>query len=176
MWRMILLLGSSWTLAATSTGASGQPTAARPGAGTTYMGVFWYDRARPTTTLRHQVYDIGKGEFDRAAVDRWLERLRVYHPDHGAYVREIRTDGEPGATEPERVAAALVREHQRWEAVNRRDNAATIPRFTFPPPDRASPARPGARPLDGGRGIPGAGGSSSVPSSPFPYPNRPRPP
>ena len=76
-----------------------------------YKVAFWYDADRPTTTLKYQVYDLAKGEYDEKAVNRWLRTILDKYPNHGAYVRDIQTEGLPGATEHERLALAI--EHEK---------------------------------------------------------------
>ncbi len=156
-------------------GAVGRPSDAQePPA---YKGVFWYETLRPSRTLRHRTYDVSKGEYDARAVDRWLDAVgRI--PTLGAYVRDIRTDGEPGATEPERLASAIRREERRWADLNNRPAFLPIPDLIDTPTTRRGPPR--SRGLRGGitgragfdRPSPRSSWSLGAPSSPFPYPYR----
>ena len=142
-------------------------------ASSVYKVAFWYESARPTTSLKYQVYDLGKGEYDEKAVDRWFRTILDNHPNHGAYIRDIRTEGEPGATEPERLARAIEREKRRWADLHRQPSKP-IPRLIETPakghrtdrnetPGRTAFERPSP-------GSPGEG--SNPPTSPFPYPYR----
>ncbi len=154
---------------------SSAPARDRPAGpvGPAYKVAFWYELARPMD-VKYQVYDLARGEYDPRAVEGWMRTIRTRHPDHGAYVREIRTDGEPGATEKDRLAAAIDREKRRWADLNHRPSP--------PLPDLVAPFEP-ARPraLDPARSSfdrpsPGSpAGAVNPPRSPFPYPYRPRP-
>ncbi len=168
MWRMTWLVT---LLALPTPSAPGQ--AANPGPAT-HRGVFWYESGRPIQSLQYRIYDLRDGEFDAKAVDRWLETIRANHPGHGAYVRDVPTAGEPGATEPERLAAALAREKERWAGVVRRQDLTPAFRFYRPSARGPSPSFPPSR-LDLDRPPGSPGGSLAPPSSPFPYPYRPRP-
>jgi len=168
----ILLVGLALILV-----QSGRAARAEVRPGEEYLGVFWYDRARPVASLKYQLYDLRKGEHDKPTVDRWLELLRAQYPGHGTYVREIRAGGEPGATEAERLGRAIEREKRRWAEVNRRP-LDQVPRLIENP---AASYRSGPRPVRGlapGRGTidrpsPGSPGVfTNQPGSPFPYPYR----
>src|SRR4051794_41646313 len=86
---------------------------AQEGRGRAYKVAFWYEVDRPMA-LKHQVYDLARGEYDEKAVRGWLDTIRSKHHDYGAFVRDVRTDGEPGATEPERLVSAIAGEERRW--------------------------------------------------------------
>jgi hypothetical protein len=142
----------------------------------TYKVAFWYDADQPVTSIKYQVYDLAKGEFDEKAVDRWFHSILDHDPKHGAYIREIQTAGFPGATEQERLANAIENEKGRWAALQRtfspplprlNDVAPTSTRTSFYRPPLMSPGGPGSLPSPGSPGIP-----ISRPSSPFPYPYR----
>ncbi len=142
--------------------------------GRAYKVAFWFDLDRPLATLRHQAYDLAKGEYDGAAVDRWLRAIREGHLGSAAFVRSLRTDGEPGATEAERLANAIDRERRRLIGTDRRP-PRPFPSLVGPPAPRGGQARggPGAshRPSpESSGGLP-----PNPPASPFPYPYRPRP-
>ena len=147
--------------------------ARRAMAGGPYKVAFWYEADRPTTSIQYQVYDLSKGEYDEKAVDLWLRTILAKHPDHGAYVRDIRADGEPGATEPERLALAIGREERRWVDLHRQPSrpipgpietsATAYRKLRDETTGRASFGRPS----------PGSpGGMFHLPTSPFPYPYR----
>ncbi len=142
-------------------------------AGAAYKVAFWYEADRPTD-LKYQVYDLARGEYDPRAVEAWLRTIREKYPDHGAYLRDIRTDGEAGATEKERLAAAIEAERQRWTRLNRRISppipSPVVP-FVSSPTRASSTGRAG---FD--HPSPGSPGSyANPPTSPFPYPYRSRP-
>ncbi len=159
----------------TAVAGAQQPSApasatARP-AGRAYKVAAWYDAARPTTSIEFQVYDVAKGEYDAVAVDHWLDQILTKYPDNGAYVRDIRTDGLPGATEAERLAKAIEDEKHRWAAIQRQSfSSSTRSAITF----RTSSTQPenAGRSTSGGRppGLPGR--LIGPPTSPFPYPHR----
>jgi len=148
-------------------------------AGRAYKVAFWYEADRPTTTLKYQVYDLARGEYDEKAVDRWFYSILNNDPDHGAYIRDIRTDGFPGSTEQERLANAIETEKWRWAALHRKISAP-IPKlieapqvYTRTSSYQLSPSSPGSFSSPGGPGSPGvSGGYANLPSSPFPYPYR----
>jgi hypothetical protein len=142
--------------------------------GRAYKVAFWYELARPISTIQYRAYDVAKGEYDKAAVDRWLQTIRDKHPNSGAYVRDLRTGGEPGATEAERLASAIGRERQRWADLNRRPSRP-VPNLVGPSPYFSPRARDSGR-AGFDRPSPGSpGGPASPPTSPFPYPYRSRP-
>ena len=162
-----LMLNLALVLMASATDA---PHPARPTLGP-YKVAFWYEASRPTTSQKYQVYDLSKGEYDERAVDLWLRTILAKYPGHGAYVRDIRTEGLPGATEPERLALAIEQEKRRWADLNRRASRP-IPGLVESTRSRTPPDRmQGRAPLD--RRAPGSlGGDSNPPASPFPYPYR----
>ena len=151
--------------------AAAQPPA-NP-AGGPYKVAFWYEADRPTTSIQYQVYDLSKGEYQEAAVDRWLRTILAKYPGHGAYVRDIRTQGLPGATEADRLALALDREKLRWAELQRQPTKP-VPRLIETSTTlRLSPVSesPSRTSLD--RPAPGSPGTPSRPAaSPFPYPYR----
>ena len=153
---------------------SAPATAGAESAGRAYKVAFWYEADRPTTSIQYRAYDLAKGEYDAEAVDRWLDLILAKHPDHGAYVRDIRTDGLPGATEAERLANAIEIEKRRWAAVQRRITPR-LPRYSSP---LGSPG-PQIGTVHGpmfDRSSPGSpGGLGHRPASPIPYPYRSRP-
>jgi hypothetical protein len=85
--------------------ASGQPPP-------DYKIAFWYRRSDPLTSIRHQVYDVRRGEYTRA-VDDWLETIRVKHPAYAAYVKDVRlkpgTGGASGAKK--QLATVILQEY-----------------------------------------------------------------
>ncbi len=138
-----------------------------------YKVAFWYDADHPSD-VKYQVYDLAKGEYDPKAVEGWLRTIATSYPNHGAYVRDLRTDGEPGATEKERLAAAIAREKRRWADLNRQPSPS-IPNLVIPfevyRPQVPSPGRAGFdRPSPGSPGV-----FINPPTSPIPYPYRSRP-
>ena len=143
-----------------------------PETGRAYKVAFWYELDRPTTSVKFRVYDLAKGEYDEKAVTRWLDTIFAKYPNHGAYVRDIQTKGEPGATEPERLAGALRREAQRWANLQRQPSKP-IPRPIGPSIGDRTP--PVGNPQ--GRPSPGSSPEISTPTpSPIPYPYRSRTP
>jgi hypothetical protein len=136
-----------------------------------YKVAFWYEADHPSTSLKYQVYDLAKGEYDEKAVDRWLRAILENHPNHGAYVRDIHTWGEPGATEPERLASAIEHEKQRWADLCRQPSRP-IPSWTSRLESAGLSGRSTGR-ASFDRPSPGSpGGFSNPPTSPFPYPYR----
>ena len=77
--------------------ATAPASAAAKSTGRAYKVAFWYDADRPTTSIKYQVYDLAAGEYDAIAVDRWFALILRNYPRHGAYVRDIRTEGLAGA-------------------------------------------------------------------------------
>jgi len=158
--------------------AIAQPPGPKPPSGT-YKVAFWYETDHPTTTLKYQVYDLSRGEYDEKAVTHWVRGILDHDQAHGAYVRDIRTEGLPGATEPERLARAIALEKERWAALQR-TISAPVPRVVDPTvlttrtshygPPRGMVSSPGAPGSPGGPGNPGV--ITNLPSSPFPYPYR----
>ena len=71
--------------------------------------VFWFDGK----AFRHQAYDVRKGQYTRA-VDDWVNRIEFspsgyVMPGTMATVREVYLKDEPGATEAEKLDAAILR-------------------------------------------------------------------
>jgi hypothetical protein len=174
--RLRSILGPSVTLGLMTSIAGAQqaadpaPATARS-TGRDYKIAVWYEADHPTTSIKYQVYDLAKGEYDAIAVRRWLDLILSKYPDQGAYVRDIRTEGLPGSTEAERLAHAIENEKARWADVHRKyarslssarsplelsgQRGVNVGRSMF---DRPSPGSPG--------------GPLSPPASPFPYPYR----
>src|SRR5512135_1137054 len=78
--------------------------------------IFWLDGA----TVRHQAYDIRKGQYT-PAVEDWLRRQRPRFDEAGyavegrlAAVRDVYLAREPGRTESEKLEAAIAREARRF--------------------------------------------------------------
>ena len=161
--RPILILGLM-----ISTATAQQP-ASTPGRA--YKVAFWYELDRPWSTAKYQAYDVAKGEYNEAAVERWRKTIREKYPQMGTTVRDLTTVGEPGATEAERLASAVEREKKRWADLNKSPMrpltslAGLSPSITPKDKDvsRASFDRPS----------PGSPGTPAYPTpSPFPYPYR----
>jgi len=161
---------------------------------------FWYRRAEPSGSLRSQVYDLRRGQYDRGAVEGWLKRMKTDFPAYVALERDINLDSEPGAIEEAKLAAAIDREHaqivgahapqvkrgpvrpnQPSEAL--REGRASRSPSEYRPMDLSRLLHPGGKAsvgsFTGGNGFgrstfggaPGSGGSSPSPSShPFPNP------
>ena len=159
----VLAMGPLISVGSAQTPPSQQPEVS-------YKVAFWYQVDRPTD-LKYQVYDLAKGQYDPKAVEDWLRTIRTRYPDHGAYVRQIRTVGEAGTTEKERLAGAIEREKRRWADLNRR--ASLLPDVVVP----FEASRPRRSPSTGrssfDRRSPGI--DANPPTSPFPYPYRSRP-
>lgn len=145
-----------------------------------YKIAFWYDRTQPLQTFRHQVYDVGKGEYDEATVRRWLDLMHARFPYHAAYVKDVPTRLESGQEGTEAVAAVIAQEKQRLVESRRRALSNDNPRRT----DFGRLMRPSisgytpSRSTTGRRTLimPPSGASSFgyTPTSPFPFPY-PRP-
>jgi hypothetical protein len=153
-----------------------QPVAVQSApSGHAYKVAFWYLADQPVSSLKYQVYDVAKGQYDAKAVDRWSRDILDHHPEYGAYIREISTEGQPGATEAERLDAAIATEKGRWASLQR-ESSKPIPRITNLSPVR--PGLPGSRMLQGSRmgldwpALGSSGEMSNLPTSPFPYPYR----
>ena len=155
--------------------AQAQADPAKP-PGEAYKVAFWYDADQPVTSLKYQVYNLAKGEYDEKAVSRWFRSILDNDPNHGAYIRDIQTAGLPGATEQERLASAIENEKGRWAALHRKispplprlnDISPTYTRTSFYRPPLSSQGSPGRLPSPGSPGV-----YSSPPGSPFPYPYR----
>ena len=158
----------------TSIAGAQQPTTPTT-TGRAYKVAFWYEADRPTTSIQYRVYDLAKGEYDAEAVDRWLDLILRKYPDKGAYVRDIRTEGVPGATDAERLANAIENEKRRWAAVQRK-SSRSLSRYYSPLGSPGPQVGTVHGPMSD-RYAPGSsGGLSNPPASPFPYPYRSRPP
>jgi hypothetical protein len=103
----IVLLG----LVATPTQA-GPPTAAGipPARPADYAVVFWYARSDPMNSMRHQIYDVRKGQYTPAVV-QWVETLPAKYPAYAAYVKEVRLDPESPASEKKQLATVILQEY-----------------------------------------------------------------
>jgi hypothetical protein len=140
--------------------------------GRAYKVAFWYDVDQPVKTLQFRAYDVAKGEYDAKAVDGWFRNIFDHDPKHGAYIRDISTEGQPGETEPERLKSAIEAEKKRWAELQRK------PSIPIPNVVGRSAGRTGSRsnsesriPFD--RPAPGSPGvMANPPTSPFPYPYR----
>jgi hypothetical protein len=80
--------------------------------------VFWFDGA----TLRHQAYDVRKGQYTKAVED-WVRRHReeidsfgYVFPGAMAIVRDISLEDEPGRTEQEKLEAGVARASRKLYA------------------------------------------------------------
>lgn len=142
------------------------PAAEAQGPGRAYKVAFWLDLDRPLSTLRHQAYDLAKGEYDEAAVARWRRTIFEQHPTYTAFIRDISTIGEPGENEAERLANAIDREQRRW--------TGPISRVAVPSPGPISRSKFGVANRPGlDRSSPGSPApTTNLPGSPFPYPYR----
>lgn len=173
------MLGPTLALGLMTSIAGAQQPATAPSTtvsttGRAYKVAFWYEADRPTTSIQYRVYDPARGEYDAEAVDRWLDLILRQYPDKGAYVRDIRTGGVPGATEAERLANAIEQEKTRWAALQRQASRS-LPRVARPPGSPVPRARTVGRPMLDRRPPGSPGVLSNPPASPFPYPYRPRP-
>ncbi|WZO98456.1 hypothetical protein EP7_000035 [Isosphaeraceae bacterium EP7] len=160
------ILAASW--ASSVANAQPVPNPARPAPD--FRVVFWFD-ARGA--LRHQAYDLRKGEYTKA-VDDWVSAVR--YDAHGyavpgpmATLRNVRLSEEPGANEPEKLAAAIVREGRaitRGLDVSRlRPSTPLMPRT----PERRVVARPALPPLISTERYADPGRLAPLPA-PFPFP------
>ncbi|MHC5539791.1 hypothetical protein ACYOEI_16350 [Singulisphaera rosea] len=75
--------------------------------------VFWFDRVG----IRHQVYDLRKGQYTQA-VDDWVNRVEYdasgfVLPGHLATVRTVFLDPASPKPESEQLAEAIARQEQR---------------------------------------------------------------
>jgi hypothetical protein len=175
---------------------AGAPVEAETTTATEFRIAFWYRRADPSGSLRHQVYDVRGGRYDSRAVSEWLDTMRSDFPSYVAYLKDIRLDGrEELATVIERERARIQRSGRTKGPVRRSGarsgghrpeaSSAMSPRG-YPPhlfPSRHSVSAPGfsiGPPSGGGLPIGSPSRSSYAPnsprspSSPFPYPY-PRP-
>jgi hypothetical protein len=106
---LAFLIAASWACWCSTAPGQQAPTPAKPAPD--IRVVFWFD-ARGA--LRHQAYDLRKGEYTKA-VDDWVSAVR--YDAHGyadpgpmATLRNVRLSEEAGATEPEKLASAIERE------------------------------------------------------------------
>jgi hypothetical protein len=145
------------------------PVAGAQQPGRAYKVAFWFEMDRPLSSLQYRAYDLARGEYDKAAVDRWQTTIREKHPSFGATVRDLSTSGEPGATEAERLTNAIAREKRRWVELNSRASYSARSRFIPPPTTKAKDKEVGRASFD--RPSPGSPGPiANPPGSPFPYP------
>jgi hypothetical protein len=75
-----------------------------------YKVAFWYRRADPLSSMRHQVYDLRQGQYT-AAVDEWLRTMRTTRPDYDAYVKDFRVDPESGESARKQLATMILGEY-----------------------------------------------------------------
>jgi hypothetical protein len=140
-------------------------------AGRAYKVAFWFEIDRPFSSLQYRAYDLAKGEYDAANVERWRRTILDKHPQYGAIVRDLTTVGEPGATEAERLANAVDREKKRWIDLNSRESRP-LPKLVGPAPSIKSRDK-GVSRASFDLPSPGSPGPiSNTPASPFPYPYR----
>jgi hypothetical protein len=71
--------------------------------------VFWYDRADPSATLKAKVYDLRRGQYDQAAVERWLKSIKADFPAYMAFERSIHLANIPGEGRGEDRSGARTR-------------------------------------------------------------------
>jgi hypothetical protein len=139
--------------------------------GREYKVAFWFEVDRPFATVKSRAYDLAKGEYDRATVDRWLKTIFDQHPRYGAMVRDVSTVGEPGATEADRLSSAMDREIQHWAGLSLGSWMHVPKVFTATRSNRTF--RPAGGSLSFDRPAPGSPGPiANPPSMPFPYPYR----
>src|SRR5205823_3424000 len=131
----------------------------------------WYEIDRPTTSMNFQVYDLARGEYDAVAIERWLDLVLSKHPNHGAYVRDLRTEGLPGATEADRLARAIEREKVRWANVQRESARSYSRAMSGLGPSSYRGGNLGRPMSDRPSRVPPLG-PLRPPASPFPYPYR----
>jgi len=74
-----------------------------------YVIAFWYLRSDPLTSIRHQVYDVRKGQYTHAVTD-WLETLRTRYPAYSAYIKEVRLKPDSDESEKKQLAAVILQE------------------------------------------------------------------
>jgi hypothetical protein len=106
-----------------------------------YKVAFWYRRADPLSSMRHQVYDLHQGQYT-AAVDDWLRTMRTTRPDYEAYVKDFHLDPTSGDSAKKQLATMILREYR----------------------DRSGPY--GGYGVRDAQGIYGSGGLSSLTGSP----------
>src|SRR5262245_44237652 len=75
-----------------------------------YAVAFWYRRSDPFATIRHQVYDVRKGELT-PAVAGWLKLMRTTHSDYEAYLKEVRVNPASGESPRRQLAAQIIGEY-----------------------------------------------------------------
>jgi hypothetical protein len=100
-------LAAALALASAEPPAVANPSSERPA---DYVVAFWYLRADPLTSLRHQVYDVRKGQYTRAVTD-WLETMRTRYPAHAAYLRVVRLQPDSGVPEAKQLATVILGEY-----------------------------------------------------------------
>jgi hypothetical protein len=168
------LIAASWA----SVAAHGQlaPTPARPAPD--IRVVFWFDAQG---ALRHQAYDLRKGEYTKA-VDDWVSAVR--YDSHGyvvpgpmATIRNVRLSEEAGVNEAEKLASAISREGRAITGsfdvpkLDLRPSTPFLPRG----PERRVVARPVLPPFNRTERDPDPSYLAPRPAPfPFPYP-RPHP-
>jgi hypothetical protein len=116
----VLMLGTAIVIAAVPGPADAGPGEAGRGqratgvggsdrVGVDYIVLVWYRGDDALGTFQHQTYDVRKGEYT-AAVDDWLEMMRVKHPRYVVRVLPVRLDRERGDTEKLKVGSVIHRE------------------------------------------------------------------
>jgi hypothetical protein len=102
---VILTLALS-SAAASTPPAPGNSSAVPPD----YRIAFWYRRADPLASMRHQVYDVRKGEYT-PAVAGWLQTMHTTRPDYDAYVVDMRLDSQSADTPRKQLATRILAEY-----------------------------------------------------------------
>ena len=157
---LLVAQGLVTSLALAQTGAS-KPVEPAPRSG--YKVAFCYDRSRPAQSLRYQVYDLSKRQYDHQAVGRWLDLVKSKFPGHTAYVKDVSTVREPGKDEEAALMAVIEQEKQEIRRMARTDSGtpptpnqravATEPEVRQPRQESSRPPVTSdvSRPIDFGR-------------------------
>jgi hypothetical protein len=75
-----------------------------------YKIAFWYRRADPFSSMRHQAYDVRKGEYTAAVAD-WLRTMHSTRPDYDAYLVEFRLDPLSPDRDKKQLATVILNEY-----------------------------------------------------------------
>ncbi|WP_165228254.1 hypothetical protein [Aquisphaera insulae] len=143
------------TLSSIAIAAAQPPShlAAGPAQVIAYRVVVYYRRDRPLDTFQYQIYDLRKGEYNKAVED-WEALMKSRFPDYEVRVRPVDLAREKGETEKLKVGAVIQREllaAAALQGVFVGGPPMIVPAASSPAPRRLSPspALPGLSPPDG---------------------------
>ena len=88
--------------------------------------VYVFNRNNPLATLKSQVYDVRKGEYDEAAIKPFLERINAAGSQHRGFVQSVYLAKETGATEAHKLERAIQRASDQIKGNKDADRLAAV--------------------------------------------------